>query len=345
MGADPASDPIIFGDGYKSDKIVASDLSEDGRYLTIQVIYGSGSTRSEIYVKDLQSDSPVKPIQNDLDNLSSAKSRAAHICAPTGMRLTRAIYRVDLDRPTRDQWKQIVPESDASIEDVSLAGGKLLVRYVQNAVSHLKMFDTDGTPSGELALPATGSIDGVSGHWSSPEIFVEFNSFSIPLSIYHYDLRKNQLDVWVAPKVPIDSANYVTDQIWYPSKDGTKIPMFLFYKKGLAKNGTNATLLTGYGGFDVSSTPEYRAQAVTWADRGGVFALANLRGGGEFGEAWHHAGMMEKKQNVFDDFIAAAEWLIENKYTDKNELAIEGGSNGGLLVGAAETQRRIFSAP
>ncbi len=340
MGADPASDPIIFGDGYKSDKIVASDLSEDGRYLTIQVIYGSGSTRSEIYVKDLQSDSPVKPIQNDLDNLFFGEIQGGALYLRTNWNAPHwAIYRVDLDRPTRDQWKQIVPESDASIEDVSLAGGKLLVRYVQNAVSHLKMFDTDGTPSGELALPATGSIDGVSGHWSSPEIFVEFNSFSIPLSIYHYDLRKNQLDVWVAPKVPIDSANYVTDQIWYPSKDGTKIPMFLFYKKGLAKNGTNATLLTGYGGFDVSSTPEYRAQAVTWADRGGVFALANLRGGGEFGEAWHHAGMMEKKQNVFDDFIAAAEWLIENKYTDKNELAIEGGSNGGLLVGAAETQR------
>jgi len=340
MGADPATDQIIFGDGYKSDKIVTSELSEDGRYLTIQVIYGSGSTRSEIYFKDLQNDSPVKPIQNDLDNIFFGEIEDGAMYVRTNWNAPHwSVYKVDLSHPARDQWKQIIPESDATIDEMTPAGGKLIVRFVQNAVSHLKIFDADGTPSGELSLPSTGTVDGVSGHWDSPEIFVEFNSFSIPWSIYHYDLKKNQLDVWVAPKVPIDSANYVIDQVWYPSKDGTKIPMFLFYKKGLAKNGANPTLLTGYGGFDISSTPEYHAVAVTWADRGGIFALVNLRGGGEFGEAWHHAGMMEKKQNVFDDFIGAAEWLIENKFTDKNKLAIEGGSNGGLLVGAAETQR------
>jgi prolyl oligopeptidase len=341
MGSDSATDKILFGEDYKNDKIVASQLSEDGHYLTITVIFGSGSTRSEIYVKNLQDDSPIKPIQNDLDALFFGEVEDGVLYLRTNWNAPHwSVYRVDLDHPARDQWKQIVPETDATIDDMELSGGKkVFVKYVQNAVSHLKIFDTDGTPSGELSLPATGTIESVAARWGSPEVFLSFNSFSIPSNIYHYDLRKNQLDVWSAPKVPVDTANYVTDQVWYASKDGTKVPMFLFYKKGLAKTGTNPALLTGYGGFDVSSTPEYRPEAIAWADRGGIYALANLRGGAEFGEAWHHAGMMEKKQNVFDDFIAAAEWLIDNKYTDKDHLAIQGGSNGGLLVGAAETQR------
>jgi prolyl oligopeptidase len=210
---------------------------------------------------------------------------------------------------------------------------------VRNVVSQLKIFDIDGKPDGEIALPSLGAVTGSSGSWDSPEIFLAFESFNIPDSIYRYDLNHRDLKPWVSPKVPIDPNAYTVEQVWYESKDKTRVPMFLFYKKGMVKNGATPVWLTAYGGFDVNLTPGFSPSAVEWADAGGIFAQPNLRGGGEFGEAWHQAGMMEKKQNVFDDFIGAAEWLIANHYTNSSKLAIEGTSNGGLLMGAMMTQR------
>src|SRR5208282_2867870 len=210
---------------------------------------------------------------------------------------------------------------------------------VRNAVSQLSVFDVNGEAEGEISLPSLGTVAGVAGNWKSERAFVDFESFSVPDTIFEYDMRTKEIEPWAKSSVPMEPGKYTVEQVWYESKDKTRVPMFLFYKKRLVRDGARPVWLTGYGGFDVSSTPTFRASAVLWADRGGIFAVANLRGGGEFGEAWHHAGMMEHKQNVFDDFTAAGVWLIANKYTSTDKLGISGGSNGGLLVGAMMTQR------
>jgi prolyl oligopeptidase len=340
MGSDAVSDAELFGKGYGRDKIIGTALSEDGRDLTIEVIYGSGSTRSELYFLDVVKGGPVKPIVNDLDNNFNGEIQGGAVYVATNWKAPHwHIFRVDLQNPSRDAWKEIIPESDTAIDTFNLFGGKIFVQYVRNAVSQVKIFDADGKPGAEIALPALGTVAGNRGSWESQNAFLDFQSFNIPDSIYRFDLQTGKLGVFAAPKVPLDSSAYTVEQAWYESKDKTRIPIFLFYKKGMKKDGARPTWLTGYGGFDVNNTPYYDAPAVEWADAGGIFALAILRGGGEFGEAWHKAGMMEKKQNVFDDFIAAGEWLISSGYTNSKKLAIEGGSNGGLLVGATLTQR------
>ncbi|HZU32756.1 MAG TPA: prolyl oligopeptidase family serine peptidase, partial [Candidatus Angelobacter sp.] len=247
---------------------------------------------------------------------------------------------VDLKNPgTPEKWREVIPEGDAVLEGVSAVGGKLVARTIQNVLPHLRVLEPSGKLVREIQLPSLGSVSEPTGRWNSNEAFYSFTSYHIPTTIYRYDLATGKQAVWSQLKVPFDSSKYEVKQVWYPSKDGTKIPMFLAHAKGLKLDGNNPVLLGGYGGFNVSSTPAFSALAAEWMAHGGVFAVANLRGGGEFGEAWHHAGMLEKKQNVFDDFIAAAEWLIQNKYTTPAKLAIRGGSNGGLLVGAVMTQR------
>jgi prolyl oligopeptidase len=340
IGTPATSDAEIFGKGFGPEKIILSQLSHDGRDLLITVLYGSGSTRSELYFKDLQSDAPVRPIVNDTDALFFGQIEDGKLFLRTNWKAPNwHIFSVDLKNPGRDSWKEIVPETDAPFENVSLYGGHLFVRYVRNVVSQLKMFDAQGVPAGEIPLPSLGAVSSSGGTWNSQNVFITFESFNIPRSIYRFDARAGALKSWVAPKVPIDSNAYVVEQVWYESKDKTRVPMFLFYKKGLDKDAARPTWLTGYGGFNVNLTPGFYAPAVAWADAGGIYAQPNLRGGGEFGDAWHRGGMRDKKQNVFDDFIAAAEWLIANHYTSSSKLAIEGGSNGGLLVGAALTQR------
>ena len=198
---------------------------------------------------------------------------------------------------------------------------------------------------GEIALPGLGSVSGLLGRWGSDEAFFVYRSFVTPATTYRYQVSSGSTQIWSKPTVPFKSDDFEVQQVWYPSKDGTKIPMFLVHKKGLQRNGKLPVLLYGYGGFNVSQTPRFSTTAAVWVEHGGVYAIANIRGGGEFGESWHKAGMLDKKQNVFDDFIAAAEWLIANKYTNSARLAIQGGSNGGLLVGAALTQRpELFAA-
>jgi prolyl oligopeptidase len=340
MGKDPASDTEIFGRGYGTEKIISSQVSRDGRDLLITISYGSGSTRTDLYFKHLEGDAPVQPIVNDTESLFTGEIQAGALIVGTNWKAPKwRIFSVDLKNPARDAWKEMVPEGDAPFENMALLGGKLYVQYVRNIVSQVKIFDMQGKPAGEIPLPSLGAVSGTIGEWDSPEIFFSFESFNIPASIYRYDLRNGDLKTWFTPKVPVDPSAYTVEQVWYESKDKTRIPMFLFYKKGLVKNGATPVLLTSYGGFDVNLTPFFYSPAVEWADAGGIFAQPNIRGGGEFGEAWHQAGMMEKKQNVFDDFIAAGEWLIANGYTNKDKLAIEGSSNGGLLVGAMLTQR------
>jgi len=201
------------------------------------------------------------------------------------------------------------------------------------------VFGPEGKHLRDIAFPTLGSVGGVNGRWDSQEAFFSFTSFHIPTTIYRYDVAKGNQEVWARLEVPINSERFEVKQVWYESKDKTKVPMFIVHAKGLKLDGSHPTLLTGYGGFNLSRTPGFSSLAALWVERGGVYAVANLRGGGEFGEEWHKAGMLEKKQNVFDDFLAAAEWLIKNGYTHPSKLAISGGSNGGLLVGAALTQR------
>ncbi len=340
MGTDAKTDTEVFGKGFGPEKIIGDRLSEDGRYLVIQVIYGSGSSRSEIYLKDTQSDEPAKAIVNDLDSLFYGELEGGGLYILTNWKAPHwHIYAVNLNNATRDAWTEIIPESDATIQNFSLFGGKIVVEYVRNASSQLKVFDTDGKSAGDVPLASLGAVIGTTGSWSSAHAFLNFESFNTPDRILDYEIKTQKLDTWAKSAVPIDPDKYVVEQVWYESKDKTRVPMFLFYRKGLVRDGRRPVLLTGYGGFNVSSTPVFRPLGVVLADRGGIYALVNLRGGGEFGEAWHHAGMMEKKQNVFDDFIAAGEYLIANKYTNSTKLAIVGGSNGGLLVGAAMTQR------
>jgi prolyl oligopeptidase len=223
---------------------------------------------------------------------------------------------------------------------VSVFGGNLFAQYEQNATSQLKVFDLDGKKLTDLSLPALGAVFGTGGRWNRDEVFYAFQSFTFAPSIYRYDLKDNSTSLWIKVDAPsIDPSRYDVEQEWFKSKDGTRVPMFVVHKKGLEKNGRNPTLLTGYGGFNVSLTPAFSRNAYLWMEHGGIYAVANLRGGAEFGEDWHRAGMLEKKQNVFDDMIAAAEHLISEKYTDPKHLAIQGGSNGGLLMGAMITQR------
>jgi len=254
-------------------------------------------------------------------------------------------FVADAANAKRENWKEIIPQSDAVLRGVGVTGGKLLAQYEHNATSELKLFALDGKKLADVPLPAIGSVFSISGRYDRNEIFFGFQSFTVPQSIYRADLTQVEVSnlksaLWATVDAPsVDPSAYDVQQVWYTSKDGTKVPMFVVSKKGIEKNGKNPTLLTGYGGFNISQTPTFSRSMFLWMEHGGIYAVANLRGGAEFGEDWHRAGMLEKKQNVFDDFIAAAEYLIAQKYTDKDHLAIQGGSNGGLLMGAMITQR------
>jgi prolyl oligopeptidase len=346
MGKDPAGDAQIFGEGYGVDKLIIPQLSEDGRYLTIHVLYGSAADRTEVYFQDVAKHGPIVPVVKDIAAKFFAEIVGSRLYMHTNWKAPNGrIFSVDVKNPARERWREVIPESDAVIEAIGLVGGKLLVQYTQNASSRARVFNTNGKLLREVALPAIGTVGSLSGRWQSHEAFFSFSSFHIPTTIYHYDLRTGTQDVWSRLKVPMDSNQFEVKQVWYESKDKTRVPMFLVHSKGIKLDGSNPTLLTGYGGFSSSETPSFSSTAVLWVERGGIYGLPNLRGGGEFGEKWHQAGMLDKKQDVFDDFIAAAEWLIKNGYTTPSKLAIAGASNGGLLVGAALTQRpELFGA-
>jgi prolyl oligopeptidase len=340
MGTNPEQDKKIFGDGFASDKILVVGVSEDGRYLLLTVLYGSACEKSEIYFQDLARGGPITPIVKTIDSCFQGEIAGDTLYLQTNWKAPKwRLLSVPLAGPAQENWKETIPENDSRLESFHLVGGKIIAQYSRNAASELKVFEADGKAAGEIGLPALGDVNGITGRWGHPEAFLSFQSFAIPSTIYHFNVSQPALAVWAKPAVPLDASQFEVKQVWYESKDKTRVPMFLFYKKGLKLDGSNPTLMTAYGGFDVSETPAFRDDAVVWAEHGGVFAMPALRGGGEFGEDWHHAGMLEKKQNVFDDFFAAAEWLIANRYTQPQRLAIIGRSNGGLLMGAAMTQR------
>jgi prolyl oligopeptidase len=340
MGTDPAGDKQIFGEGYTPDKGISAGVSEDGRYLLAAVWHGSAGQKTEVYCRELAANDSLQTIVNDLDARFEPQIGGDQLFMVTNWDAPKGrVLRVDLKNAGRENWKEIVPEGSSAIEGMSLAGGRLFVNYLENVVSKVKVFEPDGRFVREITFPTLGTAGGMRGQWASDEAFYSFTSFHVPSTIYRYDVKKGSQDVWAKLNVPVDTDELDVKQVWYSSKDGTKIPMFLVYKKGIKLDGNNPTVLTGYGGFNTSMTPYFSSVLVMWAELGAVAAIPNLRGGGEFGEEWHRAGMFGKKQNVFDDFIAAAEWLIDNKYTNSSRLAISGGSNGGLLVGAALVQR------
>ena len=246
---------------------------------------------------------------------------------------------IDPKNPDEKNWETILPEKDYVLQSASIIGGKLLVEYTKDAYSQDYIYDLDGKSEEEIKLPAIGTVGGFSGRREDTTAFYAFTSFTFPTTIYKYDINSKSSSVLYKPEIDFDFSKYITEQIFYKSKDGTKVPMFIVHKKDLKLNGKNPALLYGYGGFDISINPAFSISRLILLENGGVLAIANIRGGSEYGEEWHKAGMFGKKQNVFDDFIAAAEYLIKNKYTSPQKLAINGGSNGGLLIGAVTNQR------
>jgi len=345
LGTDPATDPPIFGEGRDAQDWPSVSLDNDGRLLLITV--EQGWTKTELFLMDLKAGTPPTRITTGKNFLYSGTVYNGRVYILTNEDAPRyRMFVTEAGDYERDNWKEIIPQTGGVLKDAGVWGGKIFAQYEQNASSQLTVFDVGGTKLNDLALPAIGTVFGSGGKWDHDEVFYGFESFTIAPSIYRYDLEKRSTSLWAKVDAPaIDPAAYEVQQEWYHSKDGTRVPMFLVHKKGLKKDGHNPTLLTGYGGFNISLTPSFESENYLWLERGGIYAVANLRGGAEFGEDWHRAGMLDKKQNVFDDMIAAAEYLIAEKYTDRDHLAVEGGSNGGLLMGAMITQRpELFRA-
>jgi prolyl oligopeptidase len=339
LGTPQAKDELIYERKDHKDWDFGGAVTEDGRYLVINVSQGT-DPKNRIFYKDLQS--PTAKVVEFLNKQDASYSFLGYegnafwfktdLNAPKGR-----IVAVDLQKP--ESITTIVPEAADKLEGVDLVGDRFIASYLKDAHSVVRVFELSGKAAGEIPLPGLGTASGFTGKRKDTETFYSYVSFTEPSTVYRYDMKTGQSAVLFRPKVDFKSDEFTTEQVFYQSKDGTKVPMFLTYRKGLEKNGNNPTLLYGYGGFDISITPSFSPAIAAWLQMGGVYAVANLRGGGEYGEEWHLAGTKLRKQNVFDDFIGAGEWLIANKYTSTAKLAISGRSNGGLLIGATLNQR------
>ncbi len=346
LGRDFINDPMIFGKDIAKEDIPDVTISKDDRYVLITVsVCSGGKYRSDIYIQDTHSTKKeFLPVVEGMDDvLISGTIYRDKLYIITNHRAPfwkiMAVGIKDATKKGLDEWKTIIPQGKYPIEGFELIGDNLFVETLENVHSVLKIYQLDGKPVSEIELPTLGSINAMAGSRKKKELFFEFSSFFFPYTIYRFDIETGKCSVFKKMDAGINTDLFKVDQVWYPTKDGTKIPMFLVYKKGLKLNGKNPVMLYGYGGFNINITPSFQKNIVPFLENGGVYVLANIRGGGEFGEEWHKAGMFEKKQNVFDDFIAAAEYLIKKRYTNPKRLAIFGWSNGGLLVGAVLTQR------
>jgi prolyl oligopeptidase len=345
FGAPIENDKLVFGSALGPEIIMLVDMSEDGATLAIHALHGA-SGAVDVYVKDLRDDSPVKPVVQGIASLFSAQAEGNHLYIRTNWQAPLGrIMVTEVGRPEVDQWRTLIPEGPDTIEGFQAVGGKLLLNYMKDAHSELRIFDGSGKAVGEINLPGLGSVTVIDGQWSSPVVCFSYSSFQTPATFFSYSLETGNRSVISAPKVSPRLAEVEVEQMWYQSKDGTRVPMFIAHKKDFKKDGAAPVLLYGYGGFNWGQLPTFSPEEAVWLERGGVYAVANIRGGNEFGEAWHKAGELEHKQNTFDDFIAAAQWLIDHHYTNPRRLAIQGLSNGGLLVTAAITQQPdLFAA-
>ncbi|MEZ4273014.1 MAG: prolyl oligopeptidase family serine peptidase [Myxococcota bacterium] len=347
LGTTQDEDPLIYERPDEKTWGFLPQVSEDGRYLIISIYKGTAD-KYRIYYQDLsRQQGKVTALIDDhnnrfdfIGNKGSVLWFLTDLDAPRGR-----VIAIDLRRPARKNWRELIPQSDHTLQDVNVVGGHFVANYLQHAHSMIKVFKTNGKWVRDVELPALGTAEGFGGRADDPETFYDFSSFTTPNTIFRYDVVSGKSAVFHRPKVAFNPDDYVTRQVFYHSKDGTQIPMFLTHKKDLDTDGNRPTFLYGYGGFNISITPQFRVSQLVWMEMGGVFAVANLRGGGEYGEEWHQAGMKLNKQNVFDDFIAAGEWLIDNDYTSPGRLALGGRSNGGLLIGAVTNQRPdLFAA-
>jgi prolyl oligopeptidase len=341
LGTPQSEDLLIYDRPDQKDWFFDGYVTEDGRYLVVTISQGT-DVKSRVYYKDLKAkEAPIVKLLDDYDaayNLIGNEGQTFWF--RSDLDATRGkIIAIDISKPERKNWRVVVPEAPETLQGVTLVNHMFVADYLKDAHTQVKIFDTNGKFLREVGFPSLGTASGFSGKATDKETFYAFTSFTVPTTIYRYDMVSGESTIFRQPKVDVNPNDYETKQVFYTSKDGTKLPMFITHKKGLKLDGNNPTYLYGYGGFNISLTPGFSVGNLVWMEMGGVYAQPNLRGGGEYGEAWHQAGMKLKKQNVFDDFIAAAEWLIASKYTSTPKLAIGGGSNGGLLVGAALTQR------
>ncbi len=340
IGTPQSEDKVIYNDAENPYRYYGSQVTEDERYLFIYISAGTHGTG--LLWKDLKDpSSKLETLFEGFDyNYGIVENIDDKILVQTDNGAPK--YRlalVDPKNPAPENWKDVLPEGDDLLQGVSTAGGKLFASYLHKAATKVVQYTYDGQKEREVTLPTIGSAGGFSGKKEDTEVFYTFTSFVYPTTIYRYDIESGKSEVYKASEVKFNFDDYEAKQVTYKSKDGTEVPMFVVHKKGLKLDGNNPTYLYGYGGFNISLSPYFSISRMVLIEKGFVFAMPSLRGGGEFGEDWHKAGMKEKKQNVFDDFIAAAEYLIDNKYTNSNKLAIAGGSNGGLLVGVCLTQR------
>ena len=341
VGTPQSEDALVYHRPGEPKWGFGADTTEDGRYLIITVWKGTDDNSRVLYF-DLARPgaAPVDLIDDFDDEFSFIGSEGTVFYFQTTYKAPKGrVVAIDIERPRRRRWQEIIPERDEPLRRVRMLKDAFIASYLKDAKTEVLLFDGSGAPKGALALPGLGTASGFGGRQDDVETLYSFSSFATPPSIYRYDLESGESTLLRRAEVAFDSAAYEVKQVFYRSKDGTRVPMFITHKKGLALDGNQPTLLYGYGGFNIPLTPGFSVSRAAWLEMGGVYAVANLRGGGEYGEAWHKAGVKTKKQNVFDDFIAAAEWLIENNYTRGARLAIQGRSNGGLLVGAVMTQR------
>ena len=338
LGTSFSDDSMIFGEGHAKDEWPQVSLSADGRYLLLSV--WEGWSRSEIYFQDLKRGSELNTLTKDMNSLFWGEILGDTLYLFTNYRAPHyRLFSVNLKKPQPENWKELIPEGDTILKNFDIVGSHIVIESLESACSRLSIYTLAGKLETEIPLTAMGSVSGMSGEWNSNYLFFGFESFLLPMALYRYSIDSGSLEVLDQLKTDLNFSGFEQKQVWYESKDGTKVSMFMVHKRGLKLNGQSPTLLTGYGGFNVSMTPYFSPEVYFWIENGGIFAVPNLRGGGEYGEEWHRAGMFENKQRVFDDFISAAEWLIHQGYTNPRKLAISGGSNGGLLVGATLTQR------
>ena len=341
VGTPQSAGVLVYERTDQPEWIFGTRVTEDGRYLVIDV-WKDTDNKNQVVIKDLfepyglptelvsRFDHGFEFIGND-GRLFYFKT---NLLAPRGR-----VIAIDLAEPAEASWREIVPEAQETLRSVSFVGGMLIASYLQDVISQVRVFRTDGTHLRDVAFPGIGTVQGFRGRHSDTETFYSFSSFNRPASIYRYDIVTDESTLWREPEVDFDPQDFVVRQVFYESRDGTRVPMFIAHRRDLEPDGNRPTLLYGYGGFNISILPSFSAARLGWMEMGGVYAQPNLRGGGEYGEDWHEAGKTLHKQNVFDDFIAAAEWLIANGYTRPEKLAIQGRSNGGLLVGVAMTQQ------
>lgn len=341
LGTPQSEDILVHKDDKNPEWGFSPTVTEDGNYLVLTVWKGTDDRYRILYKSLTDPDSKMVELIDDFSNEFSYIGNEgtlfyfkSDVNAPK-----KCILTIDIANPARENWKVIIPEAEEAMESAGMVGDNIIVEYLKDAKTQVKLFDLAGKFVREVSFPGIGTASGFGGKRSHNETFYSFSSFNRPPSTYRYDLATGESQLIREAKVAFNPDDFEVNQVFYQSKDGTQVPMFIAHKKGLELNGKNPTLLYGYGGFNISLTPSFSISRLQWMEMGGVFAMPNLRGGGEYGKDWHKAGTKLQKQNVFDDFIAAAEWLIDNKYTSSKNLGIQGGSNGGLLVGACMTQR------